>query len=404
MSDESPRPSASLAPGSVIGVLGAGQLGKMTAHAATQLGYRVHLFSDHDDAPGLQVTDRATVAPFTDLDAVRRFAQAVDVVTYETEHVHLPAAHEAQRHTRVHPSPEVLATAQDRLLEKQFLHDADLPTAPFAPVHDRDMLRDAVQRIGTPAVLKTARFGYDGKGQRRISDVSEVDDAWREVNTDRAVLEKLVPLEAELSVIVARNAVGEVRTFGPIANVHVEHILDHSTVPAPFAPDITERAHNIAERVGAALDLVGVCCVEMFLTTAGATAGELLVNELAPRPHNSGHLTIEACHTSQFEQLVRAIAGLPLGDMTPRVGGAAMINLLGQHLPDDDASPAAWHGPLRRTGVHLHLYGKRASRHGRKMGHLTATADTPDAALSTARDARDTLRQPQHNDQRTGVA
>ncbi len=370
-----------------IGILGAGQLGKMAAHAATRLGCRVHVFArDHGD-PAAAATDLGTVASYDDVDAVRRFAESVDVITYETEHVPAEVVRLANAITPVHPSPRVLAIAQDRLREKRFLRNLGMPVAPFVAVDPTTVLPDAMKQVGAPAVLKTARAGYDGRGQRRIETTREAEQAWRELETDRAVLEQLLILEAELSVIVARGADGRCASFGPIDNVHVDHILDRSVAPGPFSHTIAKQARQMGERIAEALGLIGVVCVEMFLTDSG----RLLINELAPRPHNSGHLTIEACATSQFEQLIRAVAGLPLGEMS-LFAPAAMVNLLGRHLEGVDGAPdAVRRRLLAAPGAALHLYGKREVWAGRKLGHLTVLGHSTEEAIERANAARDRL-------------
>jgi len=370
-------------PGSTLGVLGSGQLGRMFAIAARRLGYRVHVLSPDDDTPTGQVADVEIRAAYNDLDAVAEFARGVDVVTFEFENVPLSAAECAERFAPVRPSGAVLHTTQNRIREKMFLRSNAIPVAPFAVVRSREELLNAVEQIGCPAVLKTADWGYDGKGQVRIASPGEATDVWEARMASESVLEAFVDFRCELSVIVARGLDGSKITYGPIRNAHSHHILDVSVMPAVVRPRITADAVEIAREISGRLDIVGVLCVEFFVTSDG----KLLVNELAPRPHNSGHLTIDACVTCQFEQQVRSICGLPLGSPAQH-RPAAMANLLGDvWLP----SPPAWELALAQGDVKLHLYGKSLARPGRKMGHITALADTPELAKHRVRTAREAI-------------
>ena len=377
-------------PGATIGVLGSGQLGRMLAIAARQMGYRVATLSPESDSPLGQIADREVVADYDDLDAVRAFARDVDVVTFEFENVSAQATAAAAEFAPVHPRGGVLHTTQNRLREKTFLQAHGLPVTPSASVTSLSELSGAARRLGLPAVLKTAGFGYDGKGQTNVRAESDLPAAWERVAGSEPapslVLEAFVDFECELSVVAARGADGEFVAYPAVVNEHVNHILDVTRAPAALPPMLAREAHEIARTVLNALDVVGVLCVELFLTTDG----KLLVNELAPRPHNSGHWTIEACETSQFEQQLRAVCGLPLGPVTLRTPGAAMANLLGDLWADGEPN---WAGALRAVpeGVHLHLYGKIAARPGRKMGHLTALADSPEEAARRVRAARDAL-------------
>jgi 5-(carboxyamino)imidazole ribonucleotide synthase len=349
-----------LPPGSTIGILGGGQLGRMTALAAASLGYRSHIFTPERDSPGSQVTPLATIAEYHDEAALARFAGAVDIVTFEFENIPAQTVeHLAAIGCPVRPGPSVLRITQDRLLEKNFLRSIGVATAAYHDVDGLPELQAAVHDIGGLAVLKTVRMGYDGKGQVMIGPDTDLTEAWRRLGTSTAILEGFVDFTCELSVIVARTADGAEATYPAVENRHAHHILDTTTAPARIAPEVAERADAIARHIADRLDLVGVLAVEMFLLGNG----ELLVNELAPRPHNSGHWTIDACRTSQFEQLTRAVCGLPLGS-TERHSDAVMKNLIG-------ADVDTWRDWLDDPAVKLHLYGKAEARPGRKMGHAT---------------------------------
>jgi 5-(carboxyamino)imidazole ribonucleotide synthase len=348
-----------LAPGATIGILGGGQLGRMTALAAARLGYRCHVFAPEPDGPAMQVTNLATVAPYDDPAALARFAGAVDVVTIEFENLPLAPLIELARARPMRPAPEVLAICQDRVKEKAFLGAIDVPVTPYWIVRDARELARALRAHGGRAVLKTARLGYDGKGQSVLEPGADVDAAWARLRAEVGILEAWVEFEREISVITARAADGAKATYPPVENQHREHILARTIAPAAIAPELAAAARALAERIAAALDVVGLLAVEMFVTRDG----RLLVNELAPRPHNSGHWTIDACAVSQFEQLVRAVCGLPLGAPEPFVQ-AVMDNLLG-------AAIESWPQLLAEPGARVHLYGKREVRSGRKLGHVT---------------------------------
>lgn len=352
-----------LPPGSTIGILGGGQLGRMTALAAAPLGYRVHVFCPEADSPATQVCDRATIAAYDDDAALGRFAGAVDVVTYEFENVPAATAEALSARVALRPNPAVLAICQDRLREKDFLNDISVPTAPYAETRDVHGLRRALHEIGQPAVLKSVRMGYDGKGQVAIGAESDPEAAWAEMagSVPGAIgsLEGWVDFELEISVIVARGVSGELATYVPVENHHAHHILSRTIAPARIAGDVAEQADVLARRIAERIDLVGVMGVEMFITTDG----KVLVNEMAPRPHNSGHWTIDACPASQFEQHARAVAGLPLA-ATDRLANAVMENLLGEDVK-------RWREIVQEPHARLHLYGKRNIKPGRKMGHVT---------------------------------
>jgi 5-(carboxyamino)imidazole ribonucleotide synthase len=371
-------------PGSTIGVLGSGQLGRMFAMAARRMGYRVHTLSPDDDTPTGQIADVEITASYDDLDAIRAFARLVDVVTFEFENVSAAAAEAAAEFAPVRPSGRALHVAQQRAREKGFLADDGFPVTPFARVQSEADLTSAIDRVGTPAVLKTASFGYDGKGQVRVGSLGEARAAWDLMDRQEAVVERFVEFEREVSMMVARGVTGWTATYGLVENTHCDHILDTSVYPARVPAGVERRATEIVRGIAERLDLVGVLCVEFFLTGDG----DLLVNELAPRPHNSGHLTIDACITSQFEQQLHAICGLPPG-ATDLLRPAAMANLLGGLWSRGEPN---WVAACLVPGVKLHLYGKAEPRPGRKMGHLTALAPTPEQALELALQARLALR------------
>jgi 5-(carboxyamino)imidazole ribonucleotide synthase len=374
---------APILPGATLGVLGSGQLGRMFAMAARRMGYRIHVLSPDADSPTGHIADREVVAPYDDLDAVRRFSRSVDVVTFEFENVPAATADAAAEHAPVRPRGHVLHVAQQRAREKAFLRDKGFPVTPFARIASDADLEAALQSPGLPGVLKTASFGYDGKGQSRVASDAELRDTWIAMGRPEAVLEQFIPFELELSVVAARGTSGWMAAYGTIENVHANHILDLSIAPARVDPSVDRRAAEIAGGVLEALDVIGVLCVEFFLTASG----DLLINEIAPRPHNSGHLTIDACVTSQFEQQVRAICGLPAGSVE-LLRPAAMANLLGDVWQGGEPD---WAAACALPGVHLHLYGKADPRPGRKMGHLTALGWTAGEARALAARARAAL-------------
>jgi 5-(carboxyamino)imidazole ribonucleotide synthase len=352
-----------LAPGTVIGILGGGQLGRMSALAAARLGYRCHIYCPEPEAPAAQVTNLATVAAYEDEEALARFAAAVDVATFEFENIPFSTVETLGNLAPLRPKADVLRICQDRLLEKEFCNRLGVPTARFAKVASRDDLARAVHDIVTPCVLKTARLGYDGKGQVLIEAETDLEDAWSTMvgqgHSGPGIVESFVDFAVEVSVIVARAADGTTQSYVPVENEHRNHILDRTIVPARIAPEVAKQADDLACGLAEGLDLIGLLAVEMFVTKEG----EVLVNELAPRPHNSGHWTIDACVTSQFEQFIRAVAGLPLG-ATTRHADAEMMNLLGDEID-------RWPEILSDPAAKLHLYGKAEARPGRKMGHVT---------------------------------
>ncbi len=396
-------------PGKTIGILGGGQLGRMFAIAARRMGYRVAAFDPTQDCPTGQVADIEVNAPYDDLAAARRFAEQVDVVTFEFENVPSETLAAIEEICPVHPSPFVLETTRHRLREKNFLRSNGFPVADFVEVRSADNLLCAVAQLGVPCVLKTASFGYDGKGQVKIDGSTDLVRARSTLvgafgseaeapglfgSTLLGVVEKFVAFEREVSVIVARTTDDDVKTFDVFSNEHRNHILDITTVnktasgkPGASAPDdrFAKTAKELATQIARAINLVGLLCVEMFVEHNGT----IIVNELAPRPHNSGHVTFDAAVTSQFEQQLRAVCGLPLGDTTI-LRPAAMANLLGdlwQHAEPN------WAAALADPRVKLHLYGKRDAKPGRKMGHITALAETVNEARAIVVAARQSLMQ-----------
>lgn len=358
------KKASPLPPGSVIGMLGAGQLGRMTALAAARLGYRVHVYApDAAGGPAAQTCDAVTIADWRDAAALTRFAEQVDVVTLEWENVPVSTVETLNRLVPVRPGGHVLATAQDRAAEKSFANRLGVATAPWRAVDSAADVAAAMAEIGPDCLLKTARMGYDGKGQVRLDAASDPDEAWAAIghvpgDGPAGVVEGLVDFACEISVIVARGAEGAVVSYPPAENVHKNGILDRSVVPARIAPDVAEQARQAAEKLAAALDVVGLLAVEMFVDRQG----RVLVNEMAPRPHNSGHWSMDGAATCQFEQLVRAVCGLPLG-RTDILHPIEMENLIG-----DDAH--RWLDIMAEPDARLHLYGKTEARPGRKMGHV----------------------------------
>jgi 5-(carboxyamino)imidazole ribonucleotide synthase len=349
-------------PGSTLGILGGGQLGRMIAMAAAQLGLRTHVYSPDAGSPAFDVAAEHTLAAYEDDAALIRFAKAVDAVTYEFENVPSATAATLSAHTRLAPNAQALAVSQDRLVEKSFIADLGIAVAPFAAVANEAELDEALSRVGRPSVLKTRRFGYDGKGQAMIRPETEPGESWRAVGGAPSILEGFVPFEREVSVVAARTASGEFAAYDLCANEHRNHILDTTRVPAGVSAGTERQAVEIAKAIADALDYVGVLAVEMFLVT-GDGGERLVVNEIAPRVHNSGHWTLGGAATSQFEQHVRAVCGWPLGE-TRRLGRVEMRNLIGHDVD-------AWERILAEPGAQLHLYGKAEARAGRKMGHVT---------------------------------
>jgi 5-(carboxyamino)imidazole ribonucleotide synthase len=379
MSDDHSTP---ILPPATLGVLGGGQLGRYFVMAARTMGYRTIVLEPDPSAPAGAAADVHLAAAYDDPDALARLAAECAVITTEFENPPAAALHRLADTTSVRPRPEAIEVTQDRRTEKRFLADAGVPVAPFAVVDTAaDLEMPLAERgVAYPAILKTARLGYDGKGQVTVHDDDELRAAWQQLGEVACVVEQRLPLDREVSVVLARGADGVCATFPTVANTHVRGILDLTVVPAPDEDDDHHAAADLAITIAEALDYVGVLAVEMFVV-----GGRLLVNELAPRPHNSGHWTLDAAATSQFEQQVRAVCGLPLGDPSLTSGGAAMVNLLGDEWAGGDPD---WAAALARPGAHLHLYGKAEPRPGRKMGHLTLAADSADEAAELALAAR----------------
>lgn len=376
-------------PGATLGVLGSGQLGRMFAMAARRLGYGVQVYSPDGDSPAGQISDREWCGAWNDLAKLKEFALRVQVVTLEFENVPAEALLRLEEFVPVRPGPRVLETAQNRLREKTALRQAGLPTADFMAIQSLEELQAGLLKFGGRGVLKTASWGYDGKGQVLLKGGEDLSKIWTSgFSGQEAILESLVDFDFELSIIAARNPAGEIVCYEPILNRHHHHILDLSVAGDPLITEqIAARACEIARTIMTTLDVVGVLCVELFLTPDG----QLLINEIAPRPHNSGHLTIDAHATSQFEQQVRAVCNLPLGSTELR-RPAAMANLLGDLWPQQGAPN--WVGVLQHPGIKLHLYGKSQARAGRKMGHLTCLGTDALAAENAVRQAREELRSP----------
>ncbi|MBE7537660.1 MAG: 5-(carboxyamino)imidazole ribonucleotide synthase [Opitutaceae bacterium] len=370
-------------PGSTLGVLGGGQLGRMFAQAAQTLGYRVHVYDPAPDCPASAVANRTFTADYEKTDELAAFASSCAVVTYEFENIPVAPLWKIENLTRLRPSSSVLEICQNRMREKTWLRQCGFPHVAFAEVEAHGDLPAAARRVGLPAVVKTADFGYDGKGQKKLTDDASLEAAATAFAGQRAVIERFVDFKCELSVIVARSITGETRVFPIAENIHTRHILDFTIVPARINPAVAREAESLAVAIAERLNLAGLLAVELFLTDRG----ELLVNELAPRPHNSGHWSIDGARTSQFEQHVRAICGLPLGDPSVREA-SVMVNILGDAWVSPETGRVTapnWPVLLEHPRAKLHLYGKHEPRVGRKMGHFTVTADTPDAALESAR-------------------
>lgn len=352
-----------LPPGSTIGILGGGQLGRMIAQAAARLGYRCHIFCPEIDGPASHVAAKTVNGAFEDEDALRAFVKDVDIVTYEFENVPAATARLLSEHAPLAPNARALEVAQDRITEKSFVRDLGLGVPAFRAVSTLEELEAAIAEIGTPAILKTRRFGYDGKGQAIIRTGDDPATALGGIGHVPAILEGFVPFSREVSVVATRGLDGTVAAYDLCENEHRDHILHITRVPGTLPAELCDEARAIAGRIATALDYVGTLCVEMFVVEAEGEPPRLLVNEIAPRVHNSGHWTIEGAKTSQFEQHIRAVCGWPLGSVA-LVGPVEMTNLIGDDM-------AAWPELLAEEGAHLHLYGKATARPGRKMGHVT---------------------------------
>jgi len=343
-------------PGSILGIIGGGQLGRMMANAAAELGYRVHIYTPEEDSPASHVAWKTTVAAYDDVAALKFFFENVTIATYEFENV--PVAPLQAWKGKIFPDLSVLKICQNRIQEKTFLNKIGVPTALFAEVNDVNEVAAAVEECGLPGIFKTTEMGYDGKGQAKALSKVDAQAAWESLRSTQVIYESFVDFTMEISVIVARNATG-IACYIPVQNEHKNHILDITTAPAPISAELSKEAERIANKIAEKIDLVGILAVEMFVTRDG----RILVNELAPRPHNSGHWTMDACITSQFEQVVRAVCGLPLG-LPDRLCDAQMKNLIGDEVHQ-------WKDFLNQPNCKLHLYGKKEARPGRKMGHVT---------------------------------
>lgn len=377
-----------IGPGQTIGVLGGGQLGRMLAQAAQSMGYRVHVFEPSGSSPAAAVADSETRASYGDTDALEIFAAAVDVVTYEFENIPVEALETLASRVEVHPSPGVLRVCQNRRREKAWLREKGFPHAAYAEAMDGD-IEEAVRSVGLPCVVKTADFGYDGKGQMRIGTAEELVRAAAIFRGRRCVVERWIDFEREISVICARTRGGETRPFPPSENIHANHVLDISLVPARIEPGVGRSAQALAVRIAEALGVVGLVAVEMFLTRAG----ELVVNELAPRPHNSGHWSLDGGRTSQFEQHVRALCGLPLGPSDAR-SPTVMVNIMGENWKWEGGAVVGepdWLAVLGEPRAKLHLYGKPEPRPGRKMGHFSVVGEDLEETFALALRLKATL-------------
>ena len=381
-------------PGAVLGVVGGGQLGRMFAQAAQRMGYRVHVLTDDLQGPA-QVADRVVEGSWQDEEKLCGFAAGVDALSFESENVSAEALESAAAFTRIRPSPDVLRITQNRNREKSTLARAGFPVTPFIPVHHRGDFKQALSELGTPSVLKTATNGYDGKGQVRLATPKDANAAYQRLDDREQILEQWMQFDCEISVVAARNDFGQVACYEPFENEHRNHILDLTRYPARVDPTVAREAVTIACDLVEQLKVVGVLCVEFFLVSGT----KLYINELAPRPHNSGHLTLDAAVTSQFEQHVRAVCGLPLG--AARLDRpAAMANLLGDLWQTQAPN---WQTAFTYPDVVLHLYGKRDAKPGRKMGHLTALAEDVDQAVDKVLKARRSLRQCVPQRQQVGL-
>ena len=374
-----------LNPGSTIGIIGGGQLGRMLAIAARQMDYKTVVLDPDSNCPAGQVADRVIRSEYSDLKASSELAALADVVTYEFENVDADSVSSAEKHKPVRPSSTVLRTTQNRLHEKKALLEAGIPVANFRKVDSLKDLEDAASVLGYPMVLKTATEGYDGKGQSIIHGEHDLAISYDQLNARNVeiIVEQFVSFKAEVSTICARTADGMTATFDPSENIHRNHILDTSIVPARIDGSVAGKARIVATNIAEKLDVIGLIAVEMFVTQEN----DILVNELAPRPHNSGHYTMDGCDTSQFEQLVRVLAGMPI--TLPKLHSpTVMVNLLGEIWEDTGGNPD-WQRALEMPGVSLHLYGKSAARVGRKMGHINVVAETVEEALYIAAEARE---------------
>ncbi len=378
-------PSDKILPGSTLGMLGGGQLGRMFTIAARTMGYEVVVLDPDKESPAGKLATTHICADYSNQTALDQIANSCDAVTTEFENVPSSTLEALAKTGPVRPGAKAVTIAQDRIHEKNFLKDNGFPTAPFADIHSLEELKAGIKKIGTPAILKVSRFGYDGKGQFSINTESDAEKAWQTLQGEDCVLEQRMPLDIEVSVVLARGIEGEVVTYPVSENIHESGILDVTVVPARIDNELESKVLAMAKDIATALDYVGIMAVEFFISN-----GKLLVNEIAPRPHNSGHYTLDACVTDQFEQQVRAVCGLPLGDTT-LLSPVVMINMLGDIWHDGKAPK--WQKLLDHPNVKLHLYGKREARPGRKMGHFNVLSANIDDALTLADDLKQQLSQ-----------
>ena len=356
-----------ITPGKKIGIVGNGQLGRMSCMEAKKMGYTVLIYGPGKNSPAGQVADVEIDGDYTDLNSLSNFAKQCDVITFEFENIPSLSLEKIKEITPIHPDPSVIQIAQNRISEKNWFVDNGFPTTPFFEIRSSDELKTAYQKWNSKAVLKTSMFGYDGKGQVKIQSVDQSETAWTSLKTDSAILEKWVEFTHELSVIVARNESGEVKTYPVFENSHRNHILDVTIFPGRLSESVSKQARKIAEDLAVKIGLIGLLTIEFFLTDSG----DLLINELAPRPHNSGHVTFDVCMTSQFQQHIRAVCNLPLGNTEPLQNGI-MINMLGDSWIDGEPD---WNKLLQIDGLNLHLYGKTDPKPARKMGHVTISGE-----------------------------
>ena len=356
-----------ITPGKKIGIVGNGQLGRMSCMEAKKMGYTVLIYGPGKNSPAGQVADVEIDGDYTDLNSLSNFAKQCDVITFEFENIPSLSLEKIKEITPIHPDPSVIQIAQNRISEKNWFVDNGFPTTPFFEIRSSDELKTAYQKWNSKAVLKTSMFGYDGKGQVKIQSVDQSETAWTSLKTDSAILEKWVEFTHELSVIVARNESGEVKTYPVFENSHRNHILDVTIFPGRLSESVSKQARKIAEDLAVKIGLIGLLTIEFFLTDSG----DLLINELAPRPHNSGHVTFDVCMTSQFQQHIRAVCNLPLGNTEPLQNGI-MINILGDSWIDGEPD---WNKLLQIDGLNLHLYGKTDPKPARKMGHVTISGE-----------------------------
>ncbi len=370
-------------PGSTLGMLGGGQLGRMFTIAARTMGYEVIVLDPDKESPAGKLATTHICADYADQAALGQIAKSCDAVTTEFENVPASTLEALAKTVPVRPGAKAVTIAQDRIHEKNFLKDSGFSTALFAVIHSLEDLQKNINKIGVPAILKVSRFGYDGKGQFAINSKSDIEKAWETLQGESCVLEQRMPLEIEVSVVLARGIEGEVVTYPVSENIHKSGILDVTVVPARIDKELEGKVLGVAKEIASALEYVGIMAVEFFISN-----GELLVNEIAPRPHNSGHYTLDACVTDQFEQQVRAVCGLPLGDTT-LLSPVVMVNMLGDIWHGGKAPK--WLKLLDHPNVKLHLYGKREARPGRKMGHFNVLSSNIDDALTLAEDLKQQL-------------